>query len=78
MSNKVRLDIELEVLFGDEGVEIYPYIDGSNDSEDAINFTWEALYSETVKSAYDCGSIADTADKLEEMADRLRQYILDN
>ena len=39
MSNKVRLDIELEVLFGDEGVEIYPYIDGSNDSEDAIIFT---------------------------------------
>jgi|TARA_R110000764_G_scaffold55062_1_gene120256 hypothetical protein len=78
MSNKVRLDIELEVLFGDEGVEIYPYIDGNTDSEDVIIVNWDALYMETVNTAFDCGSIADTADKLEEMADRLRQYILDN
>jgi len=78
MGNTVQLDIELETAFTPEGIEIYPYVDDSDVSEAVMSIDWDSIYEVTVECAQDCESLATAADELEVMADRIRQYILDN
>jgi len=76
MGKKLNVQIELEAGFTRDGLDVYPYLDDSPDSEEVMAIDWDSLFSVTSDCSYDCAELAGIANNLELFVDRIREYIL--